>query len=106
LSQLPVRRARKHSQRATLNFPGIRVIEQPTYWKTDKAVAAAQTIVSSTPNLGAIYMESDSVTREVAIPTAASFTAKFLKTAAANPPGKFRLKHDDQPSRLSSPHNG
>ena len=43
------------------NFPDIRIIEQPTYWKTDKAVAAAQTVVSSTPNLGAIYMQSDSV---------------------------------------------
>jgi ribose transport system substrate-binding protein len=43
------------------NFREIRIIEQPTYWKTDKAVAAAQTIVSSTPTLGAIYMQSDSV---------------------------------------------
>jgi ribose transport system substrate-binding protein len=43
------------------NAPDIHIIEQPTYWKTDKAVAAAQTIVSSTPGLGAIYMQSDSV---------------------------------------------
>ena len=43
------------------SFPGITVNQQPTYWKTDKAVAAAQTVVSSTPNLGAIYMQSDSV---------------------------------------------
>jgi ribose transport system substrate-binding protein len=42
-------------------FPNIQVNKQPTYWKTDKAVSAAQTVVSSTPNLGAIYMESDSV---------------------------------------------
>jgi ribose transport system substrate-binding protein len=43
------------------DFPDIKVIEQPTYWKTDKATAAAQTVVTSTPDLGAIYMQSDSV---------------------------------------------
>lgn len=42
-------------------FSGIKVNSQPTNWKTEKAVAAAQTIVSSTPDLGAIYMQSDSV---------------------------------------------
>ena len=42
-------------------FPGMKINSQPTNWKTEKAVAAAQTIVSSTPNLGAIYMQSDSV---------------------------------------------
>lgn len=42
-------------------FRGIKVNAQPTNWKTEKAVAAAQTIVSSTPDLGAIYMQSDSV---------------------------------------------
>lgn len=43
------------------NFPGIKVIQQPTYWKTDKATAVAQTVVTSTPDLNAIYMQSDSV---------------------------------------------
>ena len=42
------------------NHPGIKVIEQPTYWKTDKATAVAQTVVSSTPELAGIYMQSDS----------------------------------------------
>ena len=42
-------------------FPGIEVNEQPTYWKTDKATAAAQTVVTSTPDLAGIYMQSDSV---------------------------------------------
>lgn len=42
-------------------FPAIYVNQQPTYWKTDRAVSAAQTVVSSTPNLDAIYMQSDSV---------------------------------------------
>ncbi len=42
-------------------FAGLKVNQQPTYWKTDKAVGAAQTVVSSTPDLGAIYMQSDSV---------------------------------------------
>lgn len=43
------------------NYPGIKVIQEPTYWQTDKATAAAQTIVTSTPDLNAIYMQSDSV---------------------------------------------
>ena len=43
------------------NYPDIKVIEQPTYWKTDKATAVAQTVVSSTPDLAGIYMQSDSV---------------------------------------------
>jgi ABC-type sugar transport system substrate-binding protein len=43
------------------NFPGMKVIEQPTYWKTDKATSIAQTVVTSTPDLAGIYMQSDSV---------------------------------------------
>jgi ABC-type sugar transport system substrate-binding protein len=43
------------------NYAGIKVIAQPTYWKTDKATAVAQTVVTSTPDLSAIYMQSDSV---------------------------------------------
>jgi ribose transport system substrate-binding protein len=42
-------------------FAGIKINAQPTNWKTEKAVAAAQTVISSTPDLGAIYMQSDSV---------------------------------------------
>ena len=43
------------------NYPGIKVVQQPTYWKSDKATAVAQTVVTSTPDLAAIYMQSDSV---------------------------------------------
>jgi ABC-type sugar transport system substrate-binding protein len=43
------------------SFPGIEVIEQPTYWKTDRATSVAQTVVTSTPDLAGIYMQSDSV---------------------------------------------
>lgn len=43
------------------NYAGIRLIQQPTYWKADKATAVAQTVVTSTPDLAAIYMQSDSV---------------------------------------------
>jgi ribose transport system substrate-binding protein len=43
------------------DFPNIRLIEQPTYWQAEKATATAQTIVTSTPDLGAIYMQSDAV---------------------------------------------
>jgi ABC-type sugar transport system substrate-binding protein len=42
-------------------FPDIKLIEQPTYWAADKATSIAQTVVTSTPNLGAIYMQSDAV---------------------------------------------
>ena len=43
------------------DFPEIKLIEQPTYWATDKATSIAQTVVTSTPTLGAIYMQSDAV---------------------------------------------
>jgi ABC-type sugar transport system substrate-binding protein len=43
------------------DFPNIKVIAQPTYWQAEKATAIAQTIVTSTPDLGAIYMQSDAV---------------------------------------------
>jgi ABC-type sugar transport system substrate-binding protein len=43
------------------NYPDIEVIEQPTYWKTDRATSVAQTVVTSTPDLAGIYMQSDSV---------------------------------------------
>lgn len=43
------------------DFPAIKVIQQPTYWQAEKATAIAQTIVTSTPDLGAIYMQSDAV---------------------------------------------
>jgi ABC-type sugar transport system substrate-binding protein len=42
-------------------FPDIEIIEQPTYWKTEEATAAAQTVVGATPDLAGIYMQSDSV---------------------------------------------
>ncbi len=37
------------------------MIEQPTYWKTDRATSVAQTVVTSTPDLAGIYMQSDAV---------------------------------------------
>ena len=43
------------------NFPSVEIIEQPTDWKADKAATAAQTVLSATPDLAAIYMQSDSV---------------------------------------------
>ena len=43
------------------SYPNITVIEQPTYWKTDRATSAAQTVVTATPELNAIYMQSDAV---------------------------------------------
>ena len=45
------------------SFPDIEVIEQPTYWKTDRATSVAQTVVTSTPDLAGIYMQSDAVMR-------------------------------------------
>jgi ribose transport system substrate-binding protein len=43
------------------SFPGIKLIEQPTNWKADRATSIAQTVVTSTPGLTAIYLQSDSV---------------------------------------------
>jgi ribose transport system substrate-binding protein len=42
-------------------FPDVEIIEKPTYWKADKATSEAQTVVTTTPDLKAIYMQSDSV---------------------------------------------
>ncbi len=42
-------------------FPKVEIIERPTNWKADKATSAAQTVVTTTPDLKAIYMQSDSV---------------------------------------------
>lgn len=43
------------------SYPDIKLIQEPTNWKADQATAIAQTIVTSTPKLSAIYMQSDSV---------------------------------------------
>ena len=43
------------------NYPDIKLIERPTNWKPDKATSIAQTIVTATPDLSAIYMQSDSI---------------------------------------------
>ncbi|WP_159014761.1 sugar ABC transporter substrate-binding protein [Acidisoma sp. S159] len=43
------------------DFGAIKINAQPMYWKSDKCTSAAQTVVSTTPGLGAIYMSSDVV---------------------------------------------
>jgi ABC-type sugar transport system substrate-binding protein len=41
------------------NFPDIKLIEKPTYWKSDVATTVTQTVVTATPDLGAIFMQTD-----------------------------------------------
>ena len=41
------------------NFPDIKLIEKPTYWKSDVATSVTQTVVTATPDLGAIFMQTD-----------------------------------------------
>lgn len=41
------------------NFPDIKLIEKPTYWKSDVATAVTQTVVTATPDLGAVFMQTD-----------------------------------------------
>src|ERR1700759_5517882 len=43
------------------DFPDLKVIEKPTKWQSEIATSITQTIVGSTPDLGAIYMQSDAV---------------------------------------------
>jgi ABC-type sugar transport system substrate-binding protein len=43
------------------NYPDIEVQEKPTEWQAAKATNAAQTVLTSTPDLNGIYMQSDSV---------------------------------------------
>lgn len=40
-------------------YPEIEVNAQPMYWRPDRCTSAAQTVVSTTPDLKAIYMASD-----------------------------------------------
>ena len=42
-------------------FPKIKIIGRPTKWQTPLASDASQTVVTSTPDLSGIYMESDTV---------------------------------------------
>ena len=42
-------------------YPDIKIIERPTKWQTPLAANQAQTVVTSTPDLNGIYMQSDSV---------------------------------------------
>jgi ABC-type sugar transport system substrate-binding protein len=42
-------------------FPSVEIIEQPTNWRADKTATATQTVLGSTPDLAAIYLQSDSV---------------------------------------------
>ena len=41
------------------NFPGIELIERPTYWRSDVATDVTQTVVTTNPDLGAILMQTD-----------------------------------------------
>jgi ribose transport system substrate-binding protein len=43
------------------NYPGIQLIEKPTKWQAAQATNAAQTVLTSDPDLKGIYMQSDSV---------------------------------------------
>ena len=42
-------------------YPGIEIIARPTRWEQARAADAAQTILTATPDLDAIYMQSDSI---------------------------------------------
>lgn len=46
------------------SFPNIKVIEQPTNWKPEKATSITQTILTSNSDLNGIYLQSDSVMLE------------------------------------------
>ncbi|AXF20402.1 ABC transporter substrate-binding protein [Burkholderia pyrrocinia] len=46
------------------NYPNVKVIEQPTNWKPEKAASIAQTVLTSNPDLNGIYLQSDSVMLE------------------------------------------
>jgi ribose transport system substrate-binding protein len=67
------------------NYPNIKLIQEPTNWKADQATAIAQTIVTSTPKLSAIYMQSDSVMLAGVV--------NVLKTA-------HKLKKVDEPGHI------
>jgi ribose transport system substrate-binding protein len=42
-------------------YPGVEIIARPTRWEQARAADATQTILTATPDLDAIYMQSDSI---------------------------------------------
>jgi ribose transport system substrate-binding protein len=48
-------------QRMKEKYPGIQIIARPTRWEQARAADATQTILTATPDLDAIYMQSDSI---------------------------------------------
>jgi ribose transport system substrate-binding protein len=43
------------------SFPGIKVIEKPTYWQADKAADIANTVLKTNKQIDGVYMASDTV---------------------------------------------
>ena len=43
------------------HFPGITVVGRPTKWQTELAANAAQTVLSTDPNIDAIFLQSDAI---------------------------------------------
>jgi ribose transport system substrate-binding protein len=43
------------------HFPGITVVGRPTKWQTELAANAAQTVLSTDPNINAIFLQSDAI---------------------------------------------
>jgi ABC-type sugar transport system substrate-binding protein len=43
------------------HYPGITVVGRPTKWQTELASNAAQTVLSTDPNIDAVFMQSDAI---------------------------------------------
>ena len=43
------------------HYPGIVVVGRPTKWQTELAANAAQTVLSTDPNINAVFMQSDAI---------------------------------------------
>jgi ABC-type sugar transport system substrate-binding protein len=69
------------------NYPGIQVIAKPTKWEAANAANATQTVLTATPDLNGIYMESDSVM----LPGVLNILKQAGKDAKLGEPGHIHL---------------
>ena len=68
-------------------YPGIEVVGRPTKWQAELAANAAQTVLSSDPDIDAIYMQSDAIM----LPAILNTLKSLKKDAKVGEPGHIYL---------------
>jgi ABC-type sugar transport system substrate-binding protein len=85
-------------------FPNIELIERPTDWDPAKQVANIQTVLTSTPDLGGIYMQSDwALSASLAAIKAAGGKNVLTISIDASPLGLKKIKQGALTAEISQP---